>query len=504
MKWDDGKEYPVVKVEVSSESHSVLHRQAEDRRHRRPRREVQAPLHQEDPGEEGLAGLPGDAPPPQPCRRRPRRSRSSRWRSRCPASPGTTCGRRTTPSASASCTTWPTSGDARSCRASPACPGCTTRRSTTGSPLAFGRLLQFVIEFHSAARLASGALVLAAFWLIYRRGARLGGPSEDRRVHGSAAMLLLLGSVGLIVHAHEALPELAALAALCGALAALPHARAPAAARPASLFGAALGFAALSASWIAPAALCLAVIAAHLVCAEWRTRSAVRLPRDRLVAGRARDRRELAARARLARAGAVRAVAARRLAAASAASARTCATSSSPAAGSPGRRGRSRCGRLWSLRRRWREPQLFVPALAIAAHARGLARLGAAAGRAPDPAARAARAARARRARWSCGAARRARSTGSACSASASSARWSGSATFAMLTGVPPRFANNFYKTAPGFAPEFKLLSVAVRARARRGCGSYLIVLHHALADAQRAALGGGHRAAVGHASRCC
>jgi len=32
---------------------------------------------------------------------------------------------------------------------------------------------------------------------------------------------------------------------------------------------------------------------------------------------------------------------------------------------------------------------------------------------------------------------------------------------FAMLTGVPPRFATNFFKTAPGFSPEFKLLYVA-------------------------------------------
>jgi hypothetical protein len=30
-----------------------------------------------------------------------------------------------------------------------------------------------------------------------------------------------------------------------------------------------------------------------------------------------------------------------------------------------------------------------------------------------------------------------------------------------MLTGVPPRFAHNFYKVAPGFVPEFKFLPVA-------------------------------------------
>ena len=75
-----------------------------------------------------------------------------------------------------------------------------------------------------------------------------------------------------MVHAHEALPELAALAALCGALAALPHAaRRPLAAG--ALFGAALGLAFLSASWIAPLALGLAVVAAHLSCEEWRNRN---------------------------------------------------------------------------------------------------------------------------------------------------------------------------------------------------------------------------------------
>ena len=32
---------------------------------------------------------------------------------------------------------------------------------------------------------------------------------------------------------------------------------------------------------------------------------------------------------------------------------------------------------------------------------------------------------------------------------------------FAMVTGVPARFANNFYRTAPGFTPELSMLSVA-------------------------------------------
>lgn len=135
---------------------------------------------------------------------------------------------------------------------------------------AFGKLLQFFMGFHSGARLASGFLVLGAFYLIYL-AARDWQPDEQKREAAAAALLLLLGSVGLIVHAHEALPELAALAALCGALAALPHAgRRPLIAG--ILFGAALGFAFLAASWIAPVSLGLAVVAAHLVCEEWRNR----------------------------------------------------------------------------------------------------------------------------------------------------------------------------------------------------------------------------------------
>ena len=65
--------------------------------------------------------------------------------------------------------------------------------------LAFGGLLQRFLEFHAAARLASGAFVLAALWFIYR-AARGWIPAEDRATTASGALLLLLGSVGLTVH----------------------------------------------------------------------------------------------------------------------------------------------------------------------------------------------------------------------------------------------------------------------------------------------------------------
>jgi 4-amino-4-deoxy-L-arabinose transferase-like glycosyltransferase len=138
---------------------------------------------------------------------------------------------------------------------------------------AFGWLFQRFLEFHAAARLASGVFMLAALWLLHI-AARDWSLGEERSATTSAgAPLLLLGSVGMIVHAHEALPELPALAALCGALAVLPYAaQRP---RPAGVvFGAALGFGLLSSNWIPPAALGLAVVAAHFVCDEWRKRQA--------------------------------------------------------------------------------------------------------------------------------------------------------------------------------------------------------------------------------------
>jgi len=136
---------------------------------------------------------------------------------------------------------------------------------------AFGAALRPLLEFHAAARLASGVFVAAAFYFVWR-AARDWEPEDEKRPSTSAAaMLLVLGAVGLIVHAHEAVPELAGLAALCGALAALPHApRHPLLAGPA--FGVALGLAALASGWIAPLALAIAAIAGRFACPAWRTR----------------------------------------------------------------------------------------------------------------------------------------------------------------------------------------------------------------------------------------
>jgi 4-amino-4-deoxy-L-arabinose transferase-like glycosyltransferase len=322
---------------------------------------------------------------------------------------------------------------------------------------AFGKLLQFFLAFHSAARLASGFLVLGAFYLIYL-AARDWQPDEQKREAAAAALLVLLGCLGLMVHAHEALPELAALAALCGALAALPHAgRRPLAAG--SLFGAALGFAFLAASWIAPLSLGLAVIAAHLVCEEWRTRKgllfiaaflavALLIAASWPLALRARSPELFAAWWTLA---------------------------SQPQGGFGGNlryylvtaswftwpAWPIAAWALWSLRRRLTEPHLFVPFAASCATIAGIAFWGPQQDvnlilLLPALALLAAQGALVLRR----GAAGALDWFGVLAFGFFALLVWLGY--FAMLTGLPPRLAANFFKNAPGFVLEFRLLPFVV------------------------------------------
>jgi 4-amino-4-deoxy-L-arabinose transferase-like glycosyltransferase len=146
--------------------------------------------------------------------------------------------------------------------------------------LAFGKAFGSLLGFHNAARIASGAAMLFALWCLYLAARHSAGPAREedaagepttaeRRGAGAAAMLLLLGSTGLIVHAHEAVPDIATLAAECGALCLAFLGRASPL-RAGLTFGAALGIAFLSTGLVVPMALGGAVLLAHLVCEEWR------------------------------------------------------------------------------------------------------------------------------------------------------------------------------------------------------------------------------------------
>jgi len=140
--------------------------------------------------------------------------------------------------------------------------------------LAFAKAFGGLLGFHNAVRLASGLFVMAALWFLYL-AARHSSPKGEGRNHGASSALLLIGSVGLMVHAHEAVPDLAALAAACAALFFLvASSRKPA--RSGLAFGASLGIAFLSAGPVLPAALGATALLAHLVCDEWRCARALR------------------------------------------------------------------------------------------------------------------------------------------------------------------------------------------------------------------------------------
>jgi 4-amino-4-deoxy-L-arabinose transferase-like glycosyltransferase len=139
--------------------------------------------------------------------------------------------------------------------------------------LAFATLSGWALPFHDAVRLASGSFLLAACAFLYW-AARGFAREDDRDTAGAAAVLLLVGSVGLIVHAHEAITDHAALASASAAFAALAHfPRRPLAAGAA--FGVALGLAFLASGIVVPLALYVAMLTAWAACREWRTRKAL-------------------------------------------------------------------------------------------------------------------------------------------------------------------------------------------------------------------------------------
>jgi len=128
------------------------------------------------------------------------------------------------------------------------------------------KLFGLILAPHEGARLASGVLMAATLYFVHLAGRELYG-----KIEGIGAVLVLLGCLGLLVHAHETLAEVSMLAGLAlawyGIALALrkPH-------RAGWILGAGLVVAALSKgvpAVIAPVALALAL---PLVSPAWRRR----------------------------------------------------------------------------------------------------------------------------------------------------------------------------------------------------------------------------------------
>ena len=77
---------------------------------------------------------------------------------------------------------------------------------------ALAKALNFILPVHEAARFASALFVLLALLWV-----RIAARDLYGRKEGDLSMLALLGSLGLLWHAHEAAPEMAMLAGLAGA-----------------------------------------------------------------------------------------------------------------------------------------------------------------------------------------------------------------------------------------------------------------------------------------------
>ena len=300
--------------------------------------------------------------------------------------------------------------------------------------LLFAKALGWALGFHNAVRLASGLAMMAALWFIYLAARHTA--KDAPRAAGASATLLLIGSVGLMMHAHEAVPDLAGLG-----------------------FGAALGIAFLSNGPLVPAVLVAVAVLAHAVCDEWRTAKAplflgaaaavfailalswplalwLRAP-DLLLAwwhAATRPRGEFGENLRY------------YLSIAS-----WFAWPAWPVA----------AWSAWTLRREWRTPRVFVPLVAALLGLPAIAWLGPQQDinvivlLAPLALLGAHGVARLRR-------------------GAANALDWFGVMTFslftaliwlcyvAMVTGVPPKIASNFARTSPGYLPQFEPLHFAV------------------------------------------
>lgn len=130
----------------------------------------------------------------------------------------------------------------------------------------FASALGHWLPLHDAARLASGFYMLLALVFVGLAGRALYGPSRGR-----LSVLLLIGCVGLVVHAHETIADLALLSGFAAAVYGLALAlRYPA--LGGFVAGTGTGVAFLSKGTLQPAALVLAIALAPMFIREFRHR----------------------------------------------------------------------------------------------------------------------------------------------------------------------------------------------------------------------------------------
>jgi 4-amino-4-deoxy-L-arabinose transferase-like glycosyltransferase len=128
------------------------------------------------------------------------------------------------------------------------------------------KLFGLVLAPHDGARLASGVMMAAVIALVHLTGRELYGKLE-----GASAVLVLLGCLGLLVHAHETLGEISMLAGQALAWYGIALARSKPH-RGGWLLGLGLAIAALSKGVPAIVAPAVVALAAPLLSSAWRRR----------------------------------------------------------------------------------------------------------------------------------------------------------------------------------------------------------------------------------------
>jgi 4-amino-4-deoxy-L-arabinose transferase-like glycosyltransferase len=130
----------------------------------------------------------------------------------------------------------------------------------------FARLFSFVLPAHDGARLAAGFFIVVMFAFTAATSRILHG-----RGRGWVATLLLLGSLGLLLRAHQMIADTALLAGF--AIGAYGLARSIERSRSGGFWlGTGIGLCFMSKGIGAPIVFVLAVLALRTLCAAWRTR----------------------------------------------------------------------------------------------------------------------------------------------------------------------------------------------------------------------------------------
>ena len=144
---------------------------------------------------------------------------------------------------------------------------------------ACAKLFSFLLAPHDGARLASAICILATLWFARATGRELFGMETEQRdvsrIEGDGAALILIGTLGLFVHAHEVLAENGALAGIAMAWFGLARFR-TSALRAGLWFGTGVAIALWSKGPVVLISILAAALTAPALGPAWRTRDYLR------------------------------------------------------------------------------------------------------------------------------------------------------------------------------------------------------------------------------------